>query len=106
MNTTTILAAGAVTNPFDGVSPNISVFGAEFNAMLTLILGGIWGIALLYTGGQALIGGIKWSNASRQNYSAEIVDESAGHAKRALAAFGFTVGVPLILGAIIVLLSR
>lgn len=108
MNTTTavILASGAVPNPFDGVTPNFNVFGAELNATATLILGGIWGLALLWTGGQALIGGIKWSSASRQNYSPEIVDESATHFKRALVAFGAIVAVPLLLGAIIVLLNR
>ncbi|TNU72244.1 hypothetical protein FH969_14970 [Miniimonas arenae] len=106
MNTATILASGAVPNPFDGVTPNFSVFGTELNSTAVMILGGIWGLALLWTGGQALVGGIKWSSASRQNYGPEIVDESATHFKRALVAFGCVVAVPLLFGAIIALLSR
>jgi hypothetical protein len=35
-------------NPFDGVVPNFSIFGADFNAWWKKILGGVWALSIAY----------------------------------------------------------
>lgn len=45
----TKLYVAASTNPLDGRSPNTSVFGGNFNALLNRLFDGAWGIALLVT---------------------------------------------------------
>ncbi|HZC72728.1 MAG TPA: hypothetical protein VE442_18665 [Jatrophihabitans sp.] len=42
--------AAASKNPFDGVVPNFSIFGADFNAWWKKLLAGVWGLAIVYCG--------------------------------------------------------
>ena len=43
---TTVLAAGR--NPFDGVVPNFTIFGADFNSWWKKLLAGVWGLSIVY----------------------------------------------------------
>jgi len=38
----------AARNPFDGVVPNFSIFGADFNDWWKKILGGVWALSIVY----------------------------------------------------------
>lgn len=37
----------ASNNPFDGVAPNFSIFGVQFNAWWKKMLAGLWGLAII-----------------------------------------------------------
>lgn len=90
-----------VTNPLEGVTPSIEVFGVDFSGRLAIILGGLWGLVLALTAGAVLLGGGKWAWASRVTHSSDGVMEAAGQFKTALIAFGCVAGASLILGAVI-----
>ena len=92
-------------NPFQGVSPSISVFGAEINSLAVLVLGGVWGLVMIVVAIYALLGGAKWA-AARQNHRSEEMTEAAGRLKISLAAFGVLVAMPIIFGAIIFLVNQ
>ncbi len=44
MNTTTIAAS---VNPFNGITPDFAIFGAEFTELWQKVLAGAWGVALI-----------------------------------------------------------
>jgi len=98
VKTAAILAS--VDNPFDGVSPSLDVFGKEFDSKTTLILGGVWAIAILACGFALLTNGGKWGFARKRG---QIVDgeEAASDFWTSVWATAAVVGVPLIVGAII-----
>ncbi len=89
-------------NPFDGVTPDVTVFGTELSGALVLVLSGVWGFAMLVTAIYAAIGGAKWA-AARQSARSEEMTEAAGKLKIALIAFGVLVALPLLFGAIILI---
>ncbi len=87
-------------NPFDGVTPSLDVFGAEVNTLVTLILGGLWALALVGCAIGALVGAGKWAIARHSNRSEEMT-EAAGQLKVALVAFGTCAALGLIFTAIL-----
>lgn len=87
-------------NPLEGVTPNLDVFGGEFGGAITLILGGIWALALVFVAGAFLWNLAKWGIARQKGHSDDIADGAEG-AKRSGIAFGATVGASVILGGII-----
>ncbi|MCL3863026.1 hypothetical protein [Actinotalea sp. K2] len=92
---------GSVSNPMDGVTPSLAVWGVEFSGRVQIILGGLWALVLIATAGAVILGGGKWAWASRVTHSSDGVMEAAGQFKTALVAFGCVAGVSLILGAVI-----
>lgn len=87
-------------NPFDGVSPSIDVFGTQISALAVTLLGGVWGLVLVFIAIYAVIGAAKWA-AARQSARTEEMTEAAGKLKVALLAFGICVALPIIIGAIL-----
>lgn len=90
------------SNPFDGVSPDSTILGVEFNTRAKLILGGIWGAAFLGLGFMGIFALFKSSRAKEagnvQRYSEAMED-----AKRwFIAVIGITL-LPVIFGAALAL---
>lgn len=98
------IQAQQVDNPFEGVSPTLNVFGAEFNTMVAVILGGLWAIALVFVAAGLVMGLAKWGVAKRTGHSDDLTD-GANAAKKSAVALGCLVGVPTIVGAIIFVAS-
>jgi hypothetical protein len=90
-----------VVNPWGGVTPNINVFGITFSSRLTLILGGLWALAMVAAGVAVLMGGAKWSWAVKVSHSSEGAMEAAGQFKGACMGLAAVAGVSVITGAII-----
>lgn len=42
-----LITAVTIDNPLDGILPDFSVFGTEFNALWKKVLGGLWAIGLV-----------------------------------------------------------
>src|SRR5699024_12618255 len=98
VKTAAILAS--VDNPFDGVSPSLDVFGKEFDSKTTLILGGVWAIAILACGFALLKNGGKWGFARKRGQIGDGEEAASDFwtSGWATAAGG---GVPLRGGAIV-----
>jgi hypothetical protein len=43
----TALAAQKIDNPMDGILPDFSAFGVEFDALWKKLIAGIWGLAMI-----------------------------------------------------------
>lgn len=96
----------AVPNPFDGVNPNPRAFGDQFNNLGVIVLGGLWGLVLLYLAGKAIMALAKWSSHSKAGYGADDLTSDAQAFKVSLLVFGCAVAIPLIFGAVIFLINQ
>jgi len=90
-----------VTNPLEGITPSLEVFGIEFQGRVTIILAGIWALVLTASAGAVLLGGGKWAWASKVSHSTEGALEGAAQFKGAAIAFGVVAAASVVLGAII-----
>lgn len=90
-----------VTNPLEGITPSLSVFGVEFEGRISIILAGIWALVLAASAGAVLLGGGKWAWASKVSHSSEGALEGAAQFKGAAVAFGVVAAASVVLGAII-----
>ncbi|MFF8347936.1 hypothetical protein ACF049_19280 [Cellulosimicrobium funkei] len=90
-----------VTNPLEGITPTLDVFGIEFKGRVSIILGGIWALVLVAAAAAVLLGGGKWAWASKVSHSTEGAMEGAAQFKGAASAFGVIAAASVILGAII-----
>ena len=89
-------------NPIDGVNPDPSVFGIEFESTLQMVLAGVWGVALVLCVIWMAIGGAKWGMAKKQG-RADDLTEGAEAFKSSSVAFGVTAALGLVVGAILAL---
>ncbi len=55
----------ASNNPFDGVAPDFSIFGAKFTAWWQKALAGVWGLALVYCGFKLIHAFVSMQSAKR-----------------------------------------
>jgi hypothetical protein len=97
-------AAPLVDNPLDWTKPNFEVFGVKFKNGAALVLGGIWGLALVLIAGAFLLNLAKWGIAKKRGHSDDIEEGSDG-AKKSAIAFGATAAAGVILGAILALVG-
>lgn len=89
-----------VKNPFDGVSPDIAPLGSGFDNALTVILGVIWGLVLIYVSVKLLTSFVKFSGARKQGHYEDMGEHTdelkrRGVAVIAVAAFGVLIGAVL-----------
>jgi hypothetical protein len=104
-NTITALSiSAAADNPLDGVTPNISVFGIQFQGAIQLILGGLWALVLVLVTAAFLMNLGKWGIARQRGHSDDIADGADG-AKRSGVAFAAVAGASVIIGGILALTS-
>ena len=47
MTITEIIVHAAIDNPLDGILPDFSIFGVQFDALWKKVLAGIWAIAIV-----------------------------------------------------------
>src|SRR4051794_22553520 len=99
---TNITIPAAADNPLDGVTPNINVFGVQFQGAIQLILGGIWALVLILVTAAFLMNLGKWGIARQRGHSDDIADGADG-AKRSGVAFAAVAGAGVIIGGILAL---
>lgn len=87
-------------NPLNGLKPNFD-FGGDANGLWKRILGAAWGLAIIGIIGWAFAAGYKMSVAQENER-----DHAAGKRQltRALTSLAIVVGMPIIVGAIILLI--
>lgn len=91
---------GGVTNPLDGVTPDMSVLGAAFGATWVRVAGAIW--ALLIAAATIYLGAAFLNMAqARRMGNSHMMSEATGDLKVRGAALGGLVALPVIVGAII-----
>lgn len=89
-----------VNNPFEGVSPNIAPLGAGFDNALTVILGIIWGLVLVYTAVKLLTSFGKFAGARKQGHYEELGDHTDELKRRGIALVSVA-GFGVIIGALL-----
>lgn len=99
---TTRSVSAAAENPLDGVTPNINVFGVQFQGAIQLILGGLWALVLILVTAAFLMNLGKWGIARQRGHSDDIADGADG-AKRSGIAFAAVSGASVIIGGILAL---
>ncbi|MGQ4496608.1 hypothetical protein ACUH95_06370 [Dermabacteraceae bacterium P13101] len=93
-----------IKNPFDGVSPNINVFGTGFSSLANNLLSGVWGVVLVGCAIYVLLSTLKWASARKQARTEDLT-EAAGSLKASLVALAFAAGAPILVRAILSLLA-
>lgn len=98
------LATLAIENPIDGVLPDFSVFGAEFDAWWKKLFAGFWGLAIV-AAIFYLIGGIVDANRHKGGGHPNQVREATQQAKMAGISLGALAALPVLVGAILFVVS-
>ncbi len=93
-----------INNPFDGVSPNFTVFGAQFTHLWQLVLGAIWALALIYTAAQFVVGLASMASHKGGAHPSQLA-ESRSEAKKNAIAFAAVACVGVLAGAILAVVS-
>lgn len=99
-----LVVADKISNPLDGVTPNLEVFGVKFTNAITLILGGAWALALVVCIFFMIKNGASWAAARQRGMSDDMQDGATG-LKRSALAFGLVAGLGIIVGAILALIG-
>lgn len=97
---TSILAAGV--NPFDGITPDFSVFGVEFTKAWQKILAGVWGLVFVWLAFSALRAAGEYASARKGGYAQSMSEKTTG-LRDALTALGICVALPFIFAGVIAL---
>lgn len=87
-------------NPFDGVQPDLGVWGDAFNSTWKTLLGGVWGIAFLIVAFGFIRATVELQRAKKGGYSAD-VHEHTESAKKSVFALIALAGLGMIFGAVI-----
>lgn len=94
---TTILAAN---NPFEGVVPDFSIFGAEFTEAWQKLLAGAWGIGFVWLGFAAIRATVALARAKKGGYGTQVAEQTE-EAKWAAGAFLALTMLGVIVGGIL-----
>lgn len=94
----------AAENPFDGLVPDFSLFGAEFTEWWQKLFMGIWAICIIIAGAYLLIAFLGLRRAHSNNMPGQ-VDEAKGRMMWSAAALGGLVGFAVIMAAIFTILG-
>ena len=100
--TTEILAyvPSVASNPLDGVTPNIDIFGVKIKSGAAMILGGIWGVIMVLIAGSWLIAWGSYALAKKRGH-ADSLAEGADNLKRSDLAMAGCACAGVILAAVL-----
>ncbi|MFC4244888.1 hypothetical protein ACFOYW_16055 [Gryllotalpicola reticulitermitis] len=96
--------AASITNPFNNVLPNFSIFGAQFTQLWQKLLGALWALCLIGSAAFVLIGFMRMSAATSGGNPAKHQD-ARNMTIWALIAFGACAAIAVIVGAILAVVS-
>lgn len=89
-----------MTNPFDGLVPDFSVFGAQFTTWWTKLFVGLWALLIIAAAVYLAMSLLQIRRATHNNVPGQ-ADEAKTQAVWAGAALGGLVGFGTIIGAIL-----
>jgi hypothetical protein len=94
------LPTAGVPNPLDGVVPDFTIFGAEFNAWWKKLLGGLWALSILVSVAFLMLGLTQMGKATTQQNAQE---HAIGRTKATMAGITLAclAGLAVIVGAIL-----
>ena len=81
-------------DPFSGVVPDFSVFGADFTSWWQKLLAGLWGLSIVIAAGGLLMAALKYRSQKSNGYAQGTL-ESADDLKRWGVSSGIILGAPL-----------
>ena len=64
-----MLAAKPTNDPFSGVVPDFSVFGADFTSWWQKLLAGLWGLSIVIAAGGLLMAALKYRSQKSNGYA-------------------------------------
>lgn len=97
---TLVTSVPMIDNPIDGVVPDFTVFGGEFNTWWKKLFGAIWALCIIWALVQLVIALTGMANSKSGSHPQQLQEARhgaiwAGGALAALAAFGVLVGAIL-----------
>ena len=90
----------AIDNPLNGVVPNFTVFGAEFNAWWKKLFGAGWALAIIFALAYLARGLVAMNEHQGGGHPSQL-REARSQVKNALMALGGLAGLSVIAGAIL-----
>ncbi|MBY4212624.1 hypothetical protein HQO27_01690 [Rhodococcus fascians] len=96
--------AGGAVNPFDGVSPDISLFGPALNQTWKRFLAAIWGASIAICAFWVMTSFLKFRKARGRNMPSDLSDAS-DDLRLSLYALGGVAGISPIIGAALMLVQ-
>lgn len=101
METITVLAA--IPNPFDGILPDFSIFGAQFTELWQKLLAGLWAIAIVISAAYLIWGIVQMGKSDDGNPNAYKQGRKA--AVMAGISLGCLAAITVIVGAILLIVG-
>ena len=90
----------AIDNPLDGIVPDFTAFGAEFDSLWKKLLGGAWAISLVVAIAYLMRGIVGIAQHKGGNHPSQVA-ESRSEAVRGGIAVGALASLAVIVGAIL-----
>lgn len=91
--------ASKTENPLNGITPDFSAFGVEFDSLWKKLIAGVWGLAIIVIVGYLAMSFMTMVTASG-NDPRKVKDSRAGVMNASMALAG-AIALPIIVGAII-----
>lgn len=98
------IASAQATNPFDGIFPDVSLFGPALNQTWKRLLAAVWGACIAVCGFYVLLSFLKFRKARGRNMPSDLSDAS-DDLRLSLYALGGTASVSPIVGALLFLVQ-
>ena len=95
---TTVLPA--VDNPFDHTTPSLEIFGLTFENKIYAVLGGVWGIVVVYLAYRLLIAIGKFASAKKVQHNPDALSDASVHLKVVAVALVLVGGITPLFAAI------
>ncbi|GLY02431.1 MULTISPECIES: hypothetical protein [Actinoplanes] len=97
---TTILGDSPVTNPLDGVTPDMGILGPAFVTTWARVAGAVWALLIAAAVFYLAAAFLSMAQAKRIG-NAHMVTDATGEVKVRAAALAGLIGLPVIVGTII-----
>lgn len=86
-------------NPFDGITPDVGVFGIEFNSLWGVLLAGLWGLGFVFFAVKLIAAFIAVRDARQHSNVADYGTAFSSVKMNGLGLLGLT-ALPVIFAAI------
>ncbi|AYG05529.1 hypothetical protein [Gryllotalpicola protaetiae] len=92
---------GQIQNPLNGIVPDFTIFGTEFNQLWEKAIAGAWAVGLIICIVFMVTGVVRMAAASGANANPAAHQEGKKSATNAFIAFAILAGLAIIVGAIL-----
>ncbi|MFC4245063.1 hypothetical protein ACFOYW_16975 [Gryllotalpicola reticulitermitis] len=92
-------------NPFNGVTPDFSVFGVQFTQLWQKLLGAIWALGIIISAVCVILGFVRMSAAATAGGNPVKHQEAKSMTIWALICLGALAAIAVIVGAVLAIFS-